>query len=784
MTKPLGSSGSCIVNETNCERDETTHGKGSDDMISTLLVTTACLAGLPSWEFDDPGVLRQWVPNSHLQNVSVADGLLHASAHDWDPFLTCRGLDFKTTPWQYVVLRIKADESGVAELYWSGETTGQYGGLDPKKTTRFQVRGGDQWQEIVLYPFWQGEGTIRQLRLDVYQGVTFAVDYIRIEEWSGKAGTAPVDRTEWLSSEELSGWKRHDSGTQYFSPPLQVDVGARPWVALQITSPTQGAGSVSWATRTSNGKRSCEFQIEPAKEPRWYNVPMHSNTGWTGTIVLLGVQVPQGAVLNAVKLTAQPAGPAHLKTDSFGFTEGVNRVGQTAQLRWYVQNVGGAVSRPVDVRLQLPAELTLVGQPAVQSIESIAVGQHAVVTWNVSGRAAGHLEVELKAEPYLSLRKKLRIDPAVPPQTANYVPPPRPVATKIEVCAYYFPGFKPDKKWTPIRDTAPWRKPLLGWYDEGNPECVDWQIKWARENGISVFLVDWYWVAGKQQLTHWFEAYRKARYRDQLKVAIMWANHNRPNTHTMKDWDQVTRHWLDHYFNLPAYYRVNGKPLVMIWDPRRLREDLVQEELRRHTDGTPDSSALVRKALEHSRKLARDAGYDGITFAAIQHAPSKSQCETLSVESYDVVTTYHEWGKARDLGPSALRMRFDDVVATAAEAWQHWDSISGALDYYPVVDTGWDSRPWHGARARVMTGRTPEKFERLLRAAADYVTKTGGSRVVLGPVNEWGEGSYIEPCAEFGFEMLEKIRQVFGQGDSAHWPINIGPADVGLGPYE
>ena len=113
----------------------------------------------------------------------------------------------------------------------------------------------------------------------------------------------------------------------------------------------------------------------------------------------------------------------------------------------------------------------------------------------------------------------------------------------------------------------PVRKPLLGYYDEGNPECVDWQIKWAVENGISCFLVDWYWVQGSQQLTHWFDAYRKARYRDYLKVAIMWANHNPPGTHSVEDWRKRHGHWIDQYFNLPGYYRIDGKPAVFIWDP-------------------------------------------------------------------------------------------------------------------------------------------------------------------------------------------------------------------------
>ena len=97
--------------------------------------------------------------------------------------------------------------------------------------------------------------------------------------------------------------------------------------------------------------------------------------------------------------------------------------------------------------------------------------------------------------------------------------------------------------------------------------------------------------------------------------------------------------------------------------------------------------------------------------------------------------------------------------------------------------TGVDARPWHGAKARVIGGRTPAQFERLLRSAKTFAGQHKIPRVILGPLNEWGEGSYIEPCAEFGFEMIEQIRSVFGTGDPKSWPVNIGPAEVGLGPY-
>ena len=153
-------------------------------------------------------------------------------------------------------------------------------------------------------------------------------------------------------------------------------------------------------------------------------------------------------------------------------------------------------------------------------------------------------------------------------------PRPNPSRPLSRFVCIIFPDGTPGDRWEPIRRTAPIRKPLLGYYDEANPECVDWQIKWARENGISCFLLDWYWTQGTQHLDHWLNAYMKARYRDQLQIAIMWANHNAPGSNSREDWRRVTQYWIDHVFSLKGYFRIDGKPAIFLWLPENLRKDL------------------------------------------------------------------------------------------------------------------------------------------------------------------------------------------------------------------
>ena len=160
------------------------------------------------------------------------------------------------------------------------------------------------------------------------------------------------------------------------------------------------------------------------------------------------------------------------------------------------------------------------------------------------------------------------------------------------------PGLPHAGQWQPIRN-YPNRKPILGWYDESNPECADWQIKWAVEHGINFFMVDWYWCQGNRHLEHWVHnAYGKARYRKYLKWAVMWANHNPPNTHSAEDWRKVTQYWIDHYFNMPEYYRIDNRPAVFIWAPQNVRHDL-------------GGSGEAAKLYAMSQEMAKAAGYPG-----------------------------------------------------------------------------------------------------------------------------------------------------------------------------
>ena len=139
------------------------------------------------WEFEGAGDFEGWEANGHVGEAAVRDGGLAGKGVGSDPFFSLRDVNFAAEANQYVKMRVKADESGEFSLFWSGTFEGENGGLSEGKKTVFGVKGDGEWHEVAGFPFWQGEGRIRQMRLDVYEG-SFEVDWIRVVERNvGKA---------------------------------------------------------------------------------------------------------------------------------------------------------------------------------------------------------------------------------------------------------------------------------------------------------------------------------------------------------------------------------------------------------------------------------------------------------------------------------------------------------------------------------------------------------------------------------------------------------------------
>lgn len=765
-------------------------------LVCLLLAAAASAshaATLAEWTFDRNGDLQGWQPNAHLNQVIVTNGALHCRSKGADPILDlARPVEFPATPFQQIEVRLKADRDGTCEFFWSGTTAGRFGGLSQEKATRFNVSGDSQWHTYRLLPFWHPEGKIVRLRFDVYDGAQFEVDFIRITELPSPPA---VEQAEFDFTQGTRSWQGvgnaslaaaasglvvtlPDHGAFALAPPVRIEADELGYASLRMSVDKGARAVLFFATEKKHGIQQFSFPIEADGREHTYNIDMVTCSAWRERIVAFGLRpsdVPGAeAKLRWLKVAQVPQGPPQVKVTSFGVLDAVPRTGVTNTLSAILANSGGETATDLRVRLSLPPEVRVLSASSTDGrVPALGFGEQQELTWSVRAdkpvKGDVSLTIMAPGQADHAAKSTLEFTPRLDVPRTGYVPEPKPVRGPFEVGAYYFPGWNVASRWQPLKN-FPERRPVLGWYREGDPEVADWHIKWAVEHGITFFAYDWYWSQGKRHLEHGLhDGYFKARYRHLLKFCLLWANHNPPRTSSLEDCLAVTRFWIENYFRRPEHLTLDGKPVMIIFSPHRLTEDL--------------GNAGVKAAFEAMRAECVRAGLKGLYLIAC--VGDAGAARHAAAQGYDSVTCYN-WPGLGMTGDSK-QAPFEPLVDAYRRQWEHIIEQS-PIPLRPIpICGGWDSRPWHGENNLVRFGRTPELFKRHLQDAKNLLTAANrppatGDCLLIEAWNEWGEGSYIEPHKEFGFGYLDAIREVCTGAPKPH--DDVTPADAGLGPYD
>ena len=750
---------------------------------------------LAGWDFSDDAS-KEWAKHANwCKDVRMEEGILKGTMTGSDPFITSPAFSIIATAGQVIELRAKCSTDGKGEIFWIPAGSDQ---AQQKWSVAIDWIGDNQWHDYRVSPYWQGDKKIARLRVDFMpphggEG-TFEVDCIRIVDeaavssgerawrgagvaaWRGVEGATAVAKDESLAFASGKGLVG-----ALVSPNLRIPSDDACVVSVEMAVKEGDSGSLEWASDALSGLHRRSFRLKADGRFHTYNIDMGGQKAWSGNIVLLKltpvVQKGAKATIRSISVAEAPQGAADVTVEQARLTDAINRAGRVAPLLIQFSNAGGKDAKNVTLAVKrLPKGVSVhsaAGWERVPEIPSLGSVTHTIELM-ASKSISGEVEFSLTGDGLegQSVKAPIEILPDLNLEKAAYVPVPKPVKSDYELGALYFPGWSKVEAWARIWPVAPERKPVLGWYDEAKPEVVDWQIKWAVENGLSYFLVDWYWSQGNQHHDHWIKAFQQARYKSYLKWAVMWANHNPAGSHSEEDQRKVAKFWIDNYFKTPEYYRIDDKPVVMIWSPQNMNRDL----------GGGDG---CKRLLELSRKMAVEAGYKGIYFIAMKWPEASWEpkvVQDLKDMGFDMTSIYHYMGHGGK-AENARRFSFDLVADSNAALWKGLRE-TGILPFLPNLSTGWDDRPWHGDKGTEIYGRTVKNFQRICKDAKKFADETGVKRLTLAPLNEWGEGSYAEPNAQFGFGMYEAVRDTFCQKPKEGWPMNHGPQDVGLGPYD
>lgn len=321
------------------------------------------------------------------------------------------------------------------------------------------------------------------------------------------------------------------------------------------------------------------------------------------------------------------------------------------------------------------------------------------------------------------------------------------------------------------------RKPLWGYINEADPSVMSMEIEQATKHGVNVFIFDWYWYDGRPFMeTTLDNGFLKAENVNKMQFYLMWANHDVLNLWDTRlanvkennviwtgkvdrqEFEKVCKRNIEKYFKHPQYYKIDGKPVFMIYDIPQLIAGL---------GGIEETADALKWFKEETKK----AGFPGLE---------------LQITMWSINLNYSglDAGKTTDPGNSFVKkLGFTsgthyqfahftnvnedyNVIMDAVE--REWERIDSSYDFtnYPHISVGWDNSPRTGVSA-VMKNNTPENFEKALRKAKAFVDRHPKQKplITINSWNEWTETSYLMPCDMFGYGYLEAVKHVFVDSD-------------------
>jgi Glycosyltransferase WbsX len=348
----------------------------------------------------------------------------------------------------------------------------------------------------------------------------------------------------------------------------------------------------------------------------------------------------------------------------------------------------------------------------------------------------------------------------------------------VRAIAFYLPQFHPIAEndgwwgkgfteWTNTAKAAPLfqghyqpHTPAdLGFYDLRMPEARAAQAELAQHYGIEAFCYYHYWFGGGRRILERPFDEVLASGEPDFPFCLCWANqswtghwHGAPNRMLAKQTypgeADYRAHfdWLLKAFSDRRYLRVEGRPLLLIYDGFDM----------------PDQAALVR----YWRGLATQAGLPGLCLLAVRHGSADWNPHALGYDgAVDMRLPLIPLQRAAVLAETPV-MVIDHRKLLGLEV----APAQPGVEAYPCIGPGWDNTPRLGGRGLVYVNSNPEQFQATVGQALERLADRPPERqlLFLKAWNEWAEGNHLEPDLRHGLAWLQAFQAAVGAADAAN----------------
>ena len=377
----------------------------------------------------------------------------------------------------------------------------------------------------------------------------------------------------------------------------------------------------------------------------------------------------------------------------------------------------------------------------------------------------------------------------------SYIPTPNPAESDRIVAAHYYAAWKKGaagihEGFNDLSKEYPDRTPLMGYYDEENPEVCDWEIKWATEHGINCFIYCWYRKLenmGKPVTVNdlrcghgLHEALFNAKFQKHMKFAIMFeASPRWGGTDEVDMLENLMPFWMETYFKRDNYLIVDNKPVVFVYQQERLETECFK------------SAQSQRETFDKCREYAKDFGFDGMIFAVCDTTADEKMHRELIGRGYDFRFGYNSGYNS----PYDFYDDEDDIIQKQCEKFmmnlepdntEFIPTPSCFSDPTPRFSKRWNDLGYKFREWLNIWYLSPEKYRELLGKMKEITDKLPDDAwakkiIMIDNWNEWDEGHFVAPSHKFGYKYLQAIREVFTKRNNL--PDYITPQDQGFTGY-
>lgn len=304
------------------------------------------------------------------------------------------------------------------------------------------------------------------------------------------------------------------------------------------------------------------------------------------------------------------------------------------------------------------------------------------------------------------------------------------------------------------------RKPLLGFYDLTSQNVVDSEIEEAASEGLEFFSIYWYADSQTGQeypsssvVEKFFNSHVNTHFKFVLAPIVLGSS----PTMTLSTWEGTIVPKLVSYIQSGAYYRVNGRPLIVAFTlPFASASDgqagyaYFRQAVTQATGQNPLIIDLLGADNTWNDMEFQRAAVDGFTCfgAPINGTPEPYQQYTAAFVPWMMSQLTSPNGS---IDPTLLYMPCGSLGQDARPWWQigwgNWDYPTPASRPY---NTGVSASLWRQHLLQMKAVIDQRRFSTL-------------NTVFLYAWNEWGESAQqIEPSQTAGYTYADVVRQVFG----------------------